>query len=139
MGNFWQRLRQLPWRSLVIAAGLAIVVLAVFEVLLVAASQSSAIAPLLGLLFRPPLGLITLVAIAMGVGALAVVALERLDRFAINTGSLWALVLCLASVLLLKTLLPAPSLLSFGQFEIVGMMVGVFWRGRPYWRHFRRW
>ncbi|NJL20421.1 MAG: hypothetical protein HC895_05705 [Leptolyngbyaceae cyanobacterium SM1_3_5] len=50
----------------------------------------------------------------------------------LNVGVLWALVLCVMLSLLLKSLL-LPTLLS-GQLALVGIALGVFWKGRRYWR-----
>lgn len=76
------------------------------------------------------------IATAVGIGALAVYLCERwLPQVLLNTSSLWALVLCLLLGLVLKSLLPLPSLLlDLSQFTLVGVIVGVFWKGRPYWR-----
>lgn len=91
------------------------------------------------MLFSPPLGLLVAFAITVGVGALAVNCLERLNRPAITTSSLWALVLCLAIVLLLRGFLPLPGVIQLDQLQFIGLVVGIFWKGRPYWTVYRRW
>ena len=74
-------------------------------------------------------------AVAVGVGALAVYLLERLDRLSINTASLWTLVLCLALLLFLKSLLLPTVLVDVNnEIQLVGIVIGVFWKSRPYWR-----
>jgi hypothetical protein len=93
----------------------------------------------LGSVLMGPLGLVLVWAIAIGVGALAVFLFEQLHRHLITTGSLWALILCLAVVFLLRGLLPIPvGLFEIDQTRLICMVVGVFWKGRPYWRSFRR-
>lgn len=76
------------------------------------------------------------IATAVGIGTLAVYLCERwLPQVLLNTSSLWALVLCLLLGLVLKSLLPLPSLLlDLSQFTLIGVILGVFWKGRPYWR-----
>lgn len=135
------RLKFLPWRSLFQASVFTALVVLALELLLSVAIQTVAIVnTLINSLFTPPLGLLISCAIAIGVGALAVVILERLYRPGINASSLWALVLCLAIVFLVSSLLPLSThLFQFGYYSLVLMIVGVFWKGRPYWRSFRRW
>lgn len=101
---------------------------------------SPVMSSILKILFSPPLEVLIVFAIAVGVGALSVIILERIDRFSINTSSLWALVLCLVVVFLVRSLLPSPvSLIAINYFQVVGLIVGVFWRSRPYWQSFKRW
>jgi uncharacterized oligopeptide transporter (OPT) family protein len=133
------RLKFLPWRSLFQASIFtALAVLAIELLLSVAVQAVAIIATLVNSLFTPPLGILISCAIAVGVGALAVVILERLYRPGINASSLWALVLCLAIVFLVASLLPlSTNLFQFGYYQLVLIIVGVFWKGRPYWRSFR--
>jgi len=77
------------------------------------------------------------VAAAIGLGALAVYLLERqCTQVSINSSNLWALVPCLLLTLWLKSLLPLDSfgLLSLSESVLIGIIVGIFWKGRPYWR-----
>jgi branched-subunit amino acid ABC-type transport system permease component len=140
MGNPLERLKRLPWRSLFQAALITVLAITLLEFLLALAAQLPVIRSVLITLFQAPLGILTALAIAAGIGALAVYILERLDRPVISSGSLWALTLCLGLSFLLQQLLPLP----FGLFELnytqfVALVVGVFWKGRPYWQSFRRW
>lgn len=141
MRNPLYRLKMLPWRSLFQAAVLTgLVVLVLDFVLNVVVSMFPIMGPILGTLFSPPLGILIVFAIAIGVGALSVIFLERIDRPEINTSSLWALVLCLIIVFLIRSLLPPPVLLiEINYFQVVALAIGVFWRARPYWQSFRRW
>ena len=133
-----RRLKFLPWRSLIQVSALVTVIVAVLEfLLLLGYEQSLGIRSALITLNKPPLGVLLPLAIAVGLGALAVYLLERLhQQVSINTGCLWALVLCLAIFLLLKSLVPQiPAILvAFDEVQLLGIIVGVFWKGRPYWR-----
>jgi hypothetical protein len=72
----------------------------------------------------------------VGIGALAVYFLEYWQQqFLLNRVSLWVLVLCLLLGLVLKSFLRIPdNLASLSETALVGVTVGVFWKGRPYWR-----
>ncbi|MGA7935781.1 MAG: hypothetical protein WCA35_19680 [Kovacikia sp.] len=141
MRNSLNRLKFLPWRSLWQAAGCTVLTVLVIELLVFGAIQSiPLIAAVIVPLLRPPLGILISYAISVGIGALAVVILERFYRPGISAGSLWALVLCLAIGFLLAGLLPLPTLLfQFEYYSLVLIVVGVFWKGRPYWQSFKRW
>ncbi len=131
-----RRLKFLPWRSLIQVSALTTLIVVVLEFLLALGyTQTSVIRGTLSILYAPPLGLLMIIAAAVGVGALAVYLLERLYRqMVINTASLWALVLCLAVFLFLKSLLLPSVLVDLSQIQLVGIILGVFWKGRPYWR-----
>lgn len=135
------RLKLLPWRSLFLAAGLtALLVLSLEFVIVLAAMQLSVVAGLFRILFSPSLNILTILAAAIGIGALAVFILERGNCPSMNASTLWALVLCLAIVFALRSLLPIPAvLLQFGYVQLVGLVLGVFFKGRPHWQSFRRW
>ncbi|MBD0344246.1 MAG: peptide chain release factor 1 [Coleofasciculus sp. Co-bin14] len=131
-----RRLKYLPWRSLLQVSGIAVIIVIVLEFLLALGyTNSSLIRSMVSVLFAPPLGMLLILAAAVGVGVLAVYLLERLyQQVIINTASLWALVLCLALVLFVKSLLPLPALLvNLSYLQLMGIVVGVFWKGRPYW------
>lgn len=136
MRSLLQRLKYLPWRSLILTAILTVLAVALLELLLLTMVQHlPTVLPLLILLFNPPLGLLVTLGAALGVGALAVLILERQFQPVITAGGLWALVFCLAIAVLLRQLLPAPTLLlSFSSPQLIVMLLGVFWKGRPYWR-----
>lgn len=137
MANPLRRLKFLPWLLLFQVAALTTVTVVVLEFLMrLGYTKSLAINRALYLLFTPPLGILVNVAIAVGVGVLAVTLLENLyKQVVINAAVLWALVFCLALGLVLKALLPIPDiLLNLNEIQLVSMAVGVFWKGRPYWR-----
>ncbi|MCA1993215.1 MAG: peptide chain release factor 1 [Coleofasciculus sp. S288] len=132
-----RRLRYLPWRSLLQVSGQTIVIVILLEVVLtVGYTQSFAIRRTLSLLYAPPLGLVITLMAAVGVGVLAVYLLQRFyPQVLINSATLWALIPCLALVIFLKSLLPLPGFLAtLTTAQLVGIIVGVFWKGRPYWR-----
>lgn len=141
MRKFLDSLQRLPWRSLIYTALATVVVVTLLDVSFIVLSLTAPVTGrLLDILFNPPLGVFTQFALAMGIGALAVLLLERIDRFCITTGSLWALAFCLIVGCLLRLLVPVASLFTpAGQFQFVAMIVGLFWKGRPYWHSLRRW
>ena len=137
MANPLRRLKFLPWRSLLQVSALTTIILVVLEFLLTLGyTQSPAINRTLSFLYTGSLGLLMTFFTAIGVGAMAVYLLERFyQKIIINTANLWALVLCLAVFLLLKPLLPLmPILISLDQLQLVGIILGIFWKGRPYWQ-----
>lgn len=139
MRNPLQRLKYLPWTQLSLTAFATALLAFVFETVLgIGLKYSPLVQTVLTILFAPPLGLLTIFAIALGVGAVAVYWLERVyPQVVINTAVLWALVLCVIVAIFLKSLLPLPTainLITPSQFVIVGILVGVFWKGRRYWR-----
>lgn len=131
-----RRLQYLPWRSLLQVSGLTVIIVTLAEFLLsLGTLHSPLIRNTLSLLFAPPLGIVIFMAAAAGVGALAVYLWERYyPQVLINSGSLWALVPCLLLFLLVKSLLPLPGLVNLTYPQFLGIIVGVFWKGRPYWR-----
>jgi hypothetical protein len=139
MRNPLWRLKSLPWIPLLQNAGLTVLLATVLDV---------ALWFILGALFRVwPEGtslvlqggivqLLLVFAAAGGVGALAVILMERVFRQVIlDAAVLWALVGCLVLVLFIKGLLPIPSLLvGLSHVQFVGMLLGLFSQGRRHWR-----
>lgn len=137
MANPLRRLKFLPWRSLFLVSILVTLIVTVLDFLIaVGYTYSGAIKQALNLLYAPTLGIIVDFAIVVGIGALAVYLLEKLYKFSINTAILWTLVLCLSVCLFVKTLLPLPKVLvmNFDEIKLMGILIGIFWKGRPYWR-----
>lgn len=91
---------------------------------------------LLQSLLEPITALLTLVLLGALMGALAVYLLETLPpHTAINSGVLWAQVGCLLLGLALLSAVPlVGALLNFNQNILIGVLLGVFWRGKRYWR-----
>jgi hypothetical protein len=137
MHNSLRRLKFLPWLPLFQVAALTVFFALVLDVLLaIALVQMPLLQPSWEVLLSPPVGIMLMLAIAFGIGILAVYLLERLHPdIVINASILWALVLCVLLMLALESLLHLPMfLVSLNQTTLMGMVVGVFWRGRAYWR-----
>jgi hypothetical protein len=139
MRDPWRFLKTLPWLILLQNAALAVAIATVLDLLLVqlflrlpaSAVEGGAVA--LNLLF-----IVLPFVAAVGLGALSVVLLERLFRDVyLNTATLWALVPCLALALFIKGLLPAVPALLIGLSypQVVGLVLGIFFRGKRYWRY----
>jgi len=137
VSNFLRRLKLLPWREMVQIAALVNSIVIGLELFLAwGSTQSGPIRNGVTLLYDSYLELLIPFAAAVGMGALAVYFLEYWQQqFLLNRTTLWVLVLCVFLGLVLKSYLPLPPLLaSFSQDGLIGVTVGVFWKGRPYWR-----
>ncbi len=138
MNDFWSSFKSQPWKDLGLASALTITLSTLAEILLVVCNNSSKVCQdSLSLIFAPPLGGIFVIAAAVGVGALGVYLCEKWERVAnlsLNISSLWALVVCLMVAITLKSLLIPGGLLGLNQVALMGIIVGVFWKGRPHWR-----
>ena len=132
-----RRLKYLPWRSLALLTVVTLAIVAVIEVAIgLSYAQIGVVRAVLNILFGSPWGVLTLLLVGAGIGVLAVFLLEtKWQHLSINGGVLWALVLCLILGSVVRSLIPLPTILvSPGQTQFMGFIVGVFWRGRPYWR-----
>ncbi len=137
MSNFLRRLKLLPWREMLqIAALVNSIVMGVELFLAWGFTQSRVIRNIVTLLYGSSLGLLIPFAAAVGMGALAVYFLEYWQQqYLLNRTNLWVLVVCVLFGLVLKSFLPVPALLaSLSEAALIGITVGVFWKGRPYWR-----
>lgn len=138
MNDFWYRFKSQPWKDLGLASALTVALAAIAEILIDLCRQNSQVCRnSLSFIFTYPLGILFVVAAAVGVGALGVYLCENWERVgnvSLNTASLWALVLCLIIAIGVKSFLIGGLLLGFNQIALIGIMVGVFWKGRPYWR-----
>lgn len=137
MNNPLQRLRQLPWVPLLLVALLTIFWASVIELILGFSSNYVAlINQTLVVLYTPPLNIIMNFAIAMGLGALAVMFMEIVyPQLLISSGVLWALLLCLITILFIRSILPIPTVLLEPSYSmLIGNMLGIFIKGKPYWR-----
>ncbi|MBD2102976.1 peptide chain release factor 1 [Leptolyngbya sp. FACHB-261] len=140
MGS-WQRLRYLPWKELGLCSALTLLCVLVLEGALRLAFQTFPLVRwLLIQAFSAPIVAMCLgFAAYLGLGALAVYLLERVwPQLVLSTGSLWALILCLLVALLLRAFIPVPAFLIGGvdQISMAAVVVGVFWKGRPYWQRY---
>lgn len=125
------RLKRLPWLILLQDALLAVLIATACEYLLIVLGVVN--------LYRlmPLLSMLLPFAAAVGVGALAVMLMERLFRnVLLDTATLWALVPCLALAILIKEAIPqAPTFLIYLSYtQLVGLLLGISIKGRRYWR-----
>lgn len=136
MSNFLRRLKLLPWREMLQIAALVNSIVIGLELFLGwGFTQSRVIRNILTLLYGSSLGILIPFVTAVGMGALAVYFLEYWQQhFLLNRTNLWVLVLCVLLGLVLKSFLPVPPFLaSLSEATLMGVTVGVFWKGRPYW------
>lgn len=135
-----RRLKTLPWQILLQNAALTVLIATMLDILLailltfwLSSSLGSGLVPLLNFAF------IVLPFLAgMGIGALAVILLERLfPSIYLDTATLWAAVPCLALCLGLKGLIPQiPLVLASLSYPLfIGLVLGVFFKGKRYWRY----
>lgn len=143
MSNPLRRLKYLPWRSLAIIAGITLAIVLAIELLLGLTfslldedTQSAVISILVSTLYSRSLSSLTVGAIGAGIGALAVFLLETIEqRISINAGVLWSLILCLLIGLIIRNYIPIPALLTrVDEMQLFGMILGVFYKGKRYWR-----
>lgn len=142
MRDPWRRLQYLPWQSLLQVSAITLGIVAGIEFLLsLGYAHFPTIRRILALLYRAPLDTLMILAAAIGVGVLAIYLLERIfPQVFINTATLWGLVPCLVlfvglKSLLLKSILPlSVFLVDISYLVLIGIVIGVFWKGRPYWR-----
>jgi len=132
MSDPLRRLKLLPWRSLFLVAALTIVTAIVLDFLVALGYTYS---PIIRTILSSPFASWIAAAAGIGIGALAVIILERYRQVIISASVLWALILCLALGLVVKSLLPFPAvLIGLDEIQLITIVVGVFWKGRPYWR-----
>jgi hypothetical protein len=136
MSNFLRRLKLLPWREMLQIAALVNSIVIGLELFLAwGFTQSRVIRNILTLLYGSSLGILIPFVTAVGMGALAVYFLEYWQQqFLLNRTNLWVLAGCVLLGLVLKSFLPIPAFLaSLSEAALIGITVGVFWKGRPYW------
>lgn len=143
MANPLRQLKYLPWTSLFIIASMTFAIVTTIELSLWLTynqldegTQLAIVRILAATLYSPLLSLFTVGAIGVGIGALAVFLLETVEkRVFINAGVLWALILCLIVWLIIRSYIPVPALLTgVNQLQLIGIILGVFWKGKRYWR-----
>lgn len=129
-------LKLLPWRSLLKYAAITTAIATAFDfLLLLALVYLVPLRKIFSIVLDPPLGIVIEIAIGLGIGALAVYLTERQRDLILNISKLWALIACLILWFWLKTFLPIPTLfLDFSQLTLLGLIIGVFWKGLRYWR-----
>ncbi|AFZ51937.1 hypothetical protein [Dactylococcopsis salina] len=137
MNDPLRRFKSQPWKPLSLIALTTVAIVSAIDYLLIfLLANSEPFRSSISFLFSPPLGMLIPLAVAGGIGILGVYICDQFrSQVFLNAGSLWALVLCLVIALALTGLLPLPSfLVQFSYPALLGIMVGVFWKGRRYWR-----
>ncbi|MGL5510774.1 MAG: peptide chain release factor 1 [Microcoleaceae cyanobacterium] len=139
MNNFWQRIQRLPWLEISLVSLISLLIVIILELSLIfSVTYFVGIRDILTLVFfSRTFATIIPVATAVGMGALSVYLLEWWGKkWLLNTSTLWALIFSLLIGLLIKSFLPLPALLiSLSQPSLIGIAIGVFWKGRPYWKN----
>ena len=134
MRNPLERLKYLPWLELFQAAALTTLIVTTLDIVLfqIIGALLFSSAPLL----IAPLFQVLIFAAAAGIGALAVFILERVfPQVFINAGTLWALAVCLAVLLFVKSNLQIPTFLAgISYLQFIGIILGISLKGRRYWR-----
>ena len=128
--------KSLPWRVLINASVITLVLIICLDYGLTLILPPASLQKILSL-FGPPFGLVFSSAVDMVVGIVGVIVLEILmkQRYSIYLSTLWALILCLILALVLESFFPIPGvfLSELHQISIVGILLGVFGKGRRYW------
>jgi hypothetical protein len=136
-----ETLKRLPWLVLFQVAILTALAGCLLEYALLLGAGIPPIGQMVAALLSPAIGWIVIFVVALGVGAVAVIILERFQRIVINASSLWALVACVALVLGLGQaigLFPL-GLIGISYEQLIGILLGIFFKGQPYWKSYRRW
>lgn len=136
MSDPWRGFTQQPWTFLIKIAGIATAIALAMDLLFMASFLADTPLKLvLQSLYRNPFSPLLPFVTAVGFGALGVTLCEKQPNpIRLNTSRLWALILCLLGGLACKNLLPLPlEFVQLSQGGFVGTVVGVFWKGRPYW------
>lgn len=137
MNDPLRQFKQQPWLPLFKVSGLTVLAALLMEGLIaIGLVYSEAFRNTILFLLSGPLAIILPLFAAIGVGALGVYLCERyFQEVYLNTSRLWALILCLIIGIGVKSLIPLqPLLVPFSYPTLIGIIVGVFWKGRPYWR-----
>ncbi|MEG4800961.1 peptide chain release factor 1 [Microcoleus sp. ARI1-B5] len=131
-----RRLKFLPWREILLIAALVNSIVIGLELFLDWGFTQSPIIYNILVLFRGSvLGVFTPFAVAVGMGALAVYFMEYLQQqFLLNRTNLWILALCVFLGVFLKSIILGSVCMRLLNTALIGVTVGVFWKGRPYWR-----
>lgn len=136
----FNQLGQLPWSPTMQVAIVTVAIVVILEQLLrlgVGLMPEAMARPLVeAIVGNGPLPILVNSAIDLGIGALAVLIYGRWKvQIRLNGSILWALVGCLLLALFIRSTLPPPILISdLSELSALGILLGVFWCGRPYWQ-----
>ncbi len=137
MSNPFRALKYLPWSTLLLSAGLTVLIATAIDILL---WYAIAAAPQIGnvLLESPILQLLLFVGAFFGVGALSIVVTSRFfNQVLLRANTIWALVGCVLLLLWVKSIspgIPALFLRGLDSISLVAVVVGAFTYGKRYWR-----
>jgi hypothetical protein len=131
-------LKYLPWRSLILAALFSVIVVKATDLWIgrILGQLNNTSLLMKFLLTRTGFTLLFFCA-GLAIGSLGVLFLEKFgEHRAIDSASLWALVLCLliGLWLILQLNIEGLSLVEVHYTHTIGIVVGVFWKGR-YYKH----
>lgn len=131
-----RRLKILPWREMLLVAVLVNSIVIGQELFLYwGFTQSPTIRSILTFLNDSLLVRLIPFAVPVGMGALAVYLLEYWrQQFLLNRTNLWILTLCVFLGPCLRLMLSGPVCTGILITPLIGVTIGVFWKGRPYWR-----
>lgn len=137
MSNPFRALKYLPWSTLLLSAGLTVLIATAIDILL---WYAIAAAPQIGdvLLESPILQLILFVGAFFGIGALSIVVTSRFfNQVLLRANTMWALIGCVLLLLWVKSIspgIPALFLRGLDSISLVAVVVGAFTYGKRYWR-----
>lgn len=141
MNNCIRRFKKLPWLSLLQSVALTYLILAITDILIIwGIPKSQALQKMMGILYFPSSELLVLFGVGLGMGALAIYLIEiNPSKVFINITSLWVLFLCLVVALfIIYGSILTPVIVSTSSCgsnpTIIGILMGLFWKGRNYWR-----
>ncbi len=133
-----RQLRELPWAEAMSCAGLTLLAIVALEaIILYVLGAVQGVGLLVALMTQGPFAPILLLVWAALAGVLLLTVFERLCPWIrIRIGVLWALVGSMMLALMLRSLLRSvvPEVFVFATPTcLMGIAIGVFWKGRPYW------
>ncbi len=131
-------LKYLPWRSLFLSSLVGIAIVKAADLIVdKIVNRLDSTSVLIRFLLTPSGFTLICACAGLAAGSLGVIFLERFERSSpIYSSTLWALVLCtLISLWLVQHLgIAGLSLIGIDYVHVIGIIVGVFWRGKRYWR-----
>ncbi|MCM1984542.1 hypothetical protein [Lyngbya confervoides] len=132
------KLKTLPWIAIVRSAALTVITWAIVSAALWFAAQSfPAIETVFSLFLRQPMNLISNLGIGILLGVLAFTLLDNSEG-RLTVPMMWFLVLAVTVGMVFYEYVPIRLYrllaVNFNQPTLVGLVLGVFWKGRRYWR-----
>lgn len=131
-------LKYLPWRSLSLAALLSVIVIKAADLWIGRIlGQLDRTSVLIKFLLTPTGATLLFFCVGLAMGSLGVAFLEKFELHrTINSSSLWALALCIliSFWLIVQLNIEGLSLGGVHYTHTIGIIVGVFWKGRHYKR-----